>query len=59
MNIKIRLSVTGTSEPNRTRTLIEPRAIEFEVPEDKVDAVVVKIDKAIRKLEDFKNWLKF
>ena len=58
MNIKIKLSVTGTTPPNRTRSLIEPKSIEFDVPEDKVDAVVSRLEKAIAKLEDFKNWLK-
>ena len=59
MIVKIKLTVTGSNPPNRTRSLIEPKSIEIEIPEDHVEAATKRLEKFIAKLENFKDLLKF
>jgi hypothetical protein len=57
MEIKVRLTVTGQTPPNRTRSLIQPKVLTFNVAEKNVDAFVKKIDKTIARLEALKDLL--
>jgi len=69
MKVKIRLTITGSNPPNKIRQLIEPQQVEFEVDEDKVDAVAANLDKVVTgfmkslsktsgKLQALRDWLK-
>ena len=58
MNVKIKLTVTGQNPPNRTRQLVDPKVIEFTIPESQVDRTVRGIEAWIKTLESFKSWLK-
>ena len=59
MIIKIKLTVTGSTPPNRTRQLISPKTIELDVAEKNVNKIVSVLEGWIKTLENMKGLLKF